>query len=375
MRIAFTAPMKPLDDPVPSGDRTMGRLIVKALEAAGHEVETATRFRAWRATGGVGVQKEVERAALAEAEHVVGAWRSRGYRPDLFLTYHLYHKAPDWIGPVIAAEFGIPYVVVEASRAPKRRTGEWAHGFAAADVALARADMVAALHRADRQCLADVVPPGRLAVLAPFIDAAPFLRAQRKPRRTGAPLRLLAIGMMREGAKLASYRVLAEALEQLPADLRFSLTIAGDGPCRAEVEALLSRHPVTFTGALAPEEIPALCAAHDIFVWPAIREAFGLVFLEAQAAGLAIVGGDTFGVPDIVAHGRTGLLSAEGDAAAFAANLAALLSRPERAVEMGAAARDHIRADHDLASGADRLDALLGQALRNFAGRATASPQ
>lgn len=375
MRIAFTAPMKPLDDPVPSGDRTMGRLIVKALEAAGHEVETATRFRAWRATGGGGAQKEVERAALAEAEHMAGAWRSRGYRPDLFLTYHLYHKAPDWIGPAIAAEFGIPYVVVEASRAPKRWTGEWAHGFAAADAALARADMVAALHRADRQCLAEVVPPHRLAVLAPFIDAAPFLRAERKPRRTGEPLRLLAIGMMREGAKLASYRVLAEALDRLPASLRFTLTIAGDGPGRAEVEALLSRHPVIFTGTLAPEDIPALCAAHDIFVWPAIREAFGLVFLEAQAAGLAIVGGDTFGVPDIVTHGRTGLLSAEGDAVAFAANLAALLSHPERAAAMGAAARGHIGADHDLASGAGRLDALLSRALRNFAGRATASPQ
>ena len=42
MKIAFTAPMKPLDHPVPSGDRTMGRLIVKALESLGHEVTIAS---------------------------------------------------------------------------------------------------------------------------------------------------------------------------------------------------------------------------------------------------------------------------------------------------------------------------------------------
>jgi hypothetical protein len=39
MKVAFYATMKPPDDPVPSGDRTMARLLVKALETAGHEVE------------------------------------------------------------------------------------------------------------------------------------------------------------------------------------------------------------------------------------------------------------------------------------------------------------------------------------------------
>lgn len=375
MRVAFTAPMKPLDDPVPSGDRTMGRLIVQALETAGHAVTVATRFRSWKATGGIEVQQEVERAALAEAEGVLSWWEASGYHPDLFLTYHLYHKAPDWIGPAIASRLGIPYVVIEASRAPKRKTGEWARGFAAADAALARADLVAAMHSADRECLAAVVPAERLAVLAPFLDASRFLQASRIPRREGDPIRLLAIGMMREGAKLASYRLLAAALDRLPGSARFTLTIVGDGPCRAEVETLLARHPVTFTGAVAGDDIPALCASHDIFVWPAIREAFGLVFLEAQAAGLAIVGGDTFGVPDIVAHGATGLLSNEGDAAAFAQNLAALVSDPARAADMGLAAREHIRERHTLSSGADSLHGLLEQALHNFALRATASRQ
>lgn len=374
MRIAFTAPMKPLDDPLPSGDRTMGRLIVKGLEQAGHDVRTASRFRSWRASGGVEEQRSVERQALSEAETVARQWQAESYRPDLFLTYHLYHKAPDWIGPALADHLALPYAVIEASRAPKRRRGEWEHGFAAADAALHRADMVAALHRADRECLAAVVPEAQLTVFAPFLDERPFLEASRIEPPGGTPPRLLAVGMMREGAKMASYRLLAEALARLDGS-SFSLTIAGDGPGRVEVEALFARHGARFTGALAPEEMPALYASHDILVWPAIREAFGFVFLEAQATGLAIVGGDTFGVPDVVADGTSGFLAPEGDAGAFAGALARMIDTPGLAARMGTAARAHILSRHGMAAGAERLNAFAAHALRNFATRATASPR
>ena len=43
--------------------------------------------------------------------------------PELWFTYHLYHKAPDWLGPRIAGALGIPYVVAEASFAPKQAGG------------------------------------------------------------------------------------------------------------------------------------------------------------------------------------------------------------------------------------------------------------
>ncbi|WP_417769827.1 glycosyltransferase family 4 protein [Stappia sp.] len=374
MRIAFTAPMKPLDDPVPSGDRTMGRLIVRGLEQAGHDVRIASRFRSWRASGGLDEQRAVERLARAEAEAIARQWQTEGYRPDLFLTYHLYHKAPDWIGPALADRFVLPYAVIEASRAPKRRAGEWEHGFAAADAALHRADMVAALHRADRECLAAVVPEARLAVFPPFLDERPFVDAPRIQPPADTPPRLLAVGMMREGAKMASYRLLAKALARLD-DRPFSLTIAGDGPCRSEAEALFAGHGARFTGALAPEEMPALYATHDILVWPAIREAFGFVFLEAQATGLAIVGGDTFGVPDVVAEGVSGLLAPEGDIDAFAATLARMMNTPGLSARMGTAARAHILSRHGMAAGAGRLDAFVAHALRNHAARATASPR
>ena len=373
MKIAFTAPMKPLDHPVPSGDRTMGRLIVRALQAAGHDVETASTFRAWRKEGGSAVQERVREDALAEADRIARIWAETSNPPDLFLTYHLYHKAPDWIGPALADRFDLPYAIVEASRAPKRRHGEWATGFAAADKALARANAVAAIHHADAECLSDVVPADRLEVLLPFLNEAPFAAAVRKPVSKDAPLRLLAVGMMREGDKTRSYEVLSEAL-QLVSGLPWHLTLAGDGANRDYILSLFPEDRITFAGAKDPEDMPTLYAGHDLLVWPAIREAFGLALLEAQAAGLGVIAGDTFGVPDIVSHGETGLLSPEGDAAAFADNLKTVLDTPEIAERFGRAASRYIDNRHSLLVGAERLDALVQKAVLNHARTRQATP-
>ncbi|MFN4011528.1 MAG: glycosyltransferase family 4 protein [Pannonibacter sp.] len=362
LKIAFTAPMKPLDDPRPSGDRTFARLIVRALEDAGHTVRIASRFASWRQAGSE--LADAEAAALAEAARVEAEWRAEGYRPDVFLTYHLYHKAPDWIGPALSKAFDVPYAVMEASRAPKRATGEWAFGFAAADAALGQADAVGAIHRADMGCLAAALPSDRLYLLPPFLDAAPFQALHRIQRDTSsqAPVRLLAVGMMRHGDKERSYRVLAEALRHVPA-FDWHLTIVGDGPARPEIEALFPPHRSSFMGALPPEDLPVVYADHDLFVWPAIREAFGFVFLEAQASGLPVVGGATFGVPDVVADEVTGLLAPEGDAGAFAAALQRLLSDADLRQQMGAAASRHIRERHTLEAGAARLTAFLEAAI------------
>jgi glycosyltransferase involved in cell wall biosynthesis len=365
MKIAFTAPMKPLDHPVPSGDRTMGRLIVKALETAGHDVQIASTFRSWRKEGSDQIQAEVKSLALDEAAKVADRWVQSGYRPDLFLTYHLYHKAPDWVGSYIADQFDLPYAIVEASRAPKRQKGNWAFGFAAADQALERADAVAAIHNADVACLQAVVSDERLGVLLPFLDASPFQQAARSRKSPASPpLKLLAVGMMREGDKTSSYEVLARALA-LVVDLPWTLTIVGDGPNKDHILQLFPQEKINWLGALPSDQLPAQYASHDLLVWPAIREAFGLVFLEAQATGTGVVAGDTFGVPDIVRDGVSGLLSPEGDPEAFAANLRRLLQAPSLAVELGQAAARHVEQKHTLAAGAERLDAFVHKAIQN----------
>lgn len=361
--IALYAPMKPLDDPTPSGDRQIGRFIAAALGRIGHHVVQPTRFRSWDRDGGVARQQEIERAARQEADRLLADYRDgAAARPDIWLTYHLYHKAPDWIGPVVADALAIPYLVIEASRALKRKTGPWSHGFAAADMALRRADIVAAMHAHDAGNLAPFVPAETLRILPPFIDVSAY--EPRQTRTPNDPLRLLTVAMMRDGDKMRSYRLLAEALA-LVADCEWHLTIIGDGPMRKDVLALFPDDRISWLGRIAPEDIPQHYAQVDLFVWPAIREAFGLVFLEAQAAGVPVIAGHNLGVPDIVRDGETGWLVPIEDAGAFAGALRQALSDRSALAKKGSAARVFVQRGHDIAPASKALEALLQQAIKN----------
>ena len=370
MRIAFYAPMKPPDHPVPSGDRTMARLIIAALERAGHGVETASRFRRW--TSG-----DATRAARVAAlgARLADRWLRQSAlqparRPSLWFTYHLYYKAPDYLGPRIAAALDIPYVVAEASYAAK-------HGAmganAAVAAALGRADAVIGLNRADR---AGVLPllatPERWVDLPPFVDTAPWRRARREhdgarralAERHGLDVSscwLLTVAMMRRGDKLRSYEILARALAR-HAGRPWQLLVAGTGAAHAEVTALfasLGGGRIAWLGELTPPTLAPVLAAADLFVWPAVNEAYGLALLEAQAAGLAAVVGAAGGIPDIVADGATGRLVPPSDAAAFAAALEPLIADRDLCRRWGDAAAERMARLHDIGPAADRLDALL----------------
>src|SRR5258708_24281091 len=63
-------------------------------------------------------------------------------RPELWFTYHLYYKAPDWLGPAVSEALGIPYVIAEASYAPKRAHGPWAFGHEGSAAAIRKAALV-----------------------------------------------------------------------------------------------------------------------------------------------------------------------------------------------------------------------------------------
>ena len=149
MKIAFYAPLKAPDHPVPSGDRLIAGLLVRALERAGHEVALASRLRAFDGAGDRGRQRRLARIGRAEAQRLLDGWIGSPRAPRCWFTYHLYHKAPDWIGPRVSARLGIPYVVAEASYAPKQARGAWRHGHRAVAVALARAVRVIALNPDD----------------------------------------------------------------------------------------------------------------------------------------------------------------------------------------------------------------------------------
>jgi glycosyltransferase involved in cell wall biosynthesis len=364
MQIAFYAPLKSPNHPMPSGDRQVARLVVRALGEAGHRVTLASELRGFLAEPTADAVARLKAQAAAEAERIAAAWRRDG-RPDLWFCYHPYYKAPDWIGPVLADRFGVPLVTLEASYSRRRDTGE--HASLQADVValIGRAAANLCFTRRDRDGLAAVAPAERLHLLRPFIDTAPFRDLAPPARPANGPVRLVTVAMMRPGDKLASYRFLAAALGRL-AGRDFTLDVVGDGPCGAEVRALfapLGVDRVRFHGEVAPEAVPALLAAADLYLWPGIGEAFGLAYLEAAAAGLPAVAQRTAGVPEVVADGETGLLTPEGDVAAFTEAVAALMADRPRRRSLGAAARARVLRDHSVEAAAARLDTVLTAAL------------
>jgi glycosyltransferase involved in cell wall biosynthesis len=379
--IAFYAPLKSPNHPSPSGDRTMARLLFKALQAAGFAPILASERRTLDLTGNPAAQEEIRLGSEAEAERLVAAYRAlpRDRRPQLWFTYHVYYKAPDWIGPRVADALGLPYAIAEGSRAPKRASGPWSLGHQGAEAALDRADVLFVMTAKDRVALARKQKPNQALVdLPPFLDDGEWsepggwevrMRSDAPPKGAQPP-HLLTVAMMRQGDKLASFRILAEALDRVR-EQAWTLIIVGDGQARAEVEALFAPfgRRVAFLGQVDDRaRLRACYSAADLFLWPAVNEAYGMVLLEAQALGCPVVAGAYGGVASVVEDGRTGLLTPPGDAAAFAAAVGALLDSPERRAAMSAAARRFVQEERGLAQAAHRLrqglGPLLGGALR-----------
>jgi glycosyltransferase involved in cell wall biosynthesis len=367
MRVLLHTPLKPPDSPTPSGDREMARGLVRLLRRLGHTVEMPAVSRVAPGVPAPPAHLALERRARAQAARLIGRWRAlppgHPERFDLWFTYHCYYRKPDWLGPIVSQALGVPYVIAEASHAPRRAQGPTRLGHRAVERALAAADLVLTVNPRDVAGVRARLRPGTHQLrLPPFIDTAPFRDAAEKsaPGKSNDPPLLLSVGMMRSRDKLASYRVLAEALTLLK-DKPWRALLVGDGPARAEVEALMAPlgSRVGFAGAVAREKLPALYAGADLYLWPAINEAYGMAFLEAQAAGLAVVAGRTGGVPAVVADGVTGLLVPVGDAAAFASAVARLLEAPAERARLAAAAKDRIAAHHDERAAAHALAAAL----------------
>jgi len=347
----------------------MARLLMKALGRAGFPPLLASDLRTLDRVGRPELQQRLKQECVEAASRLIRQYRElpEERRPCLWFTYHVYYKAPDWIGPRVADALHIPYVVAEGSRAAKRADGPWALGHEGAEAALDRADAIFVMTARDRTALEAAKPTRqRLVDLPPFIDmeewsGAPPASADPMPRRDAPEPRLLTVAMMRQGDKLASYRLLAASLERLRHQ-PWTLDIAGDGEARSEVERLFAPFGprVRFHGQIEGRaELRTLYEQADLFVWPAVNEAYGMVLLEAQLFGCPIVAGAYGGVASVVEHGGTGLLTEAGNVAAFTEAVALLLSERGMLRQYGSAARRFVTQERHLDRAAARLHNAL----------------
>ena len=295
MSVAFYAPLKPADHPTPSGDRAMARALISALKLGGYDVTVASDLRLYDGSGDSVAQDALFAAATDEVARIIASPAAKTWR--VWLTYHNYYKAPDLIGPAVARTLGIPYLQIESTRARKRLVGPWARFATAAEAASDAAHTIFYVTLRDAETLQRDAPKGQILRHLP-----PFLARSELPAASTLQGAMLSVAMMRHGDKLASYQMIAQTMAALPTTLDWHLDIAGDGPARSEVAALMAPFGsrVTLLGALGPEALATQYAKARLLLWPGVNEAFGLTYLEAQAAGIPVVAQDRPGVCDVV---------------------------------------------------------------------------
>ena len=340
IRVAFHAPMKSPCSPVPSGDREMARNLMAAIAAGGARVDLVSELKTHDKAGDAGTQARTRDLATAEIARLTHALGSDP--PALWVTYHNYYKAPDLIGPAVSRALGLPYVQIESTRARKRLSGAWADFAVAAEAACDAAAVIFHLTANDLITLKRHRPPGQS-----LIRLRPFLPVAQLPNASDCAGAMLAAGMMRTGDKLDSYRIVADTLGRLRGP--WHLNIAGDGPARGTIEAMMAPFGarVRFLGQLDRDALASAYGRASLFFWPGVNEAFGMVYLEAQAAGLPVVAQNRPGVRDILLPGdypRPG----QG-AGALASRIQTLLDNPALRRDLGAKARAMIARRHLMA--------------------------
>jgi glycosyltransferase involved in cell wall biosynthesis len=250
----------------------------------------------------------------------------RGYDFDLIDAHYYY---PDGVAAaLIARELGKPFVVTArgtdinliADYPLPRRMILWTAQQAAFSITVCEA-----LKTRMVELGAD---GGKIRALRNGVDLVHFHPCDRAAARQtygidGVAPVLLSVGHLieRKGHNFA-----IEAAARHPSA---RLLIAGDGPERSALEALVARlgvgERVRFLGRVSQAELPAIYSAADTLILASSREGWANVLLEAMACGTPVVASDVWGTPEVVAEPAAGLLVKERSGAAFGEAVARLL--------------------------------------------------
>lgn len=365
--IAFYAPIKPPDHHIPSGDRLIAQNIFKALEMSDANVELASRYIAYSKRHDEAILEQKKQDAEGEAKKLLKEYTSRASAslPHVWLTYHPYCKAPDWIGPIVSKVLNIPYVTIEAAKTGQGGPEDfWRPWREEAQAGIRQADLHLVFKPTDSQYLCELLgSKEKLVPFSPFIDAEnidlaqPMELPQHWDRNTPV---LITTGMMRKGKKLDNFNILAKALTNLGTD--FNLIIVGGGPEETAIRKAFSgldENQIHWTGMIEHSDVLRWMRSSDIFIWPGWKEPIGMVYLEAQLQELPVLAYKSMGVPLVVAHNETGLLAPEDDLGLLKDNMIKLLQDARLRKTMGQKGRIKVLTEHGIQSASNQLAELL----------------
>ncbi len=276
---------------------------------------------------------------------------AKGWQPDVV-------HAHDWLvaHPAIAlAEFfDVPMVSTVHATEAGRHSG-WVSGRISRQVHaveswfVRESDSLITCSASMSDELSELFGPGlaEITVIRNGIDSSRWRFARRRAR-TGPP-ELLFFG------RLEYEKGVHEAIAALPRVRRThpgtTLTIAGDGTQQDWLLDVARKHKVLkavrFTGRADHDQLLALLHRADVAVLPSHYEPFGIVALEAAAAGTPLVTSNVGGLGEAVINGQTGISCPPRDVAALAAAVRTVLDDPDGAQRRAIAARQRLTSDFD----------------------------
>jgi len=286
--------------------------------------------------------------------------------PDVL---HLHLEASTLVGALAALSLAPrPLLVASVANDPYRQNGyhRWAGRRLAASMDL---------HITHSRGIRDSVlrayagRPRRLEVVSLGIDLDRFRRDRADPARVAeyrggsAPV----VGAIGRLVPQKAMHVLVDATPALlEAHPGLRVLIVGDGPLRADLEAQAARLGVAGAIRFAgyQEDVVSAYAAMDVFVLPSRDEGFGLVFLEAMAVGVPVVGTRVIGSEDAVEDGVTGLLVPYADPAALAGAVRGILASPDLARRLRDTAAERVRRVYTREQCALRVEELYRELLQ-----------
>ncbi len=284
-----------------------------------------------------------------------------GARADIWVVNTIYTSPETWAGVAWLNAAGLPWVYMSEPLRPRRWVEAIKH--ALLRLLLGHAAGVIGMGREAEASLAKLVRAAKPSVSIPYyLDLDEFLNLPipAAPTKT-APVRFFTAAQM---IRRKGIDVLLSACERLP-KAGWTLTLAGDGPLRTELEYAFQhrfgRDQVHFLGEIPYAQRAAIFAGQGVFVFPSRWDGWGIAPVEAMAAGLPVISTDqVMSMREFVREDENGYLIPSEDPTSLAERMCRFLAHPERIPVMGRAARAAL-ADYRPEVGASRLlDFLAG---------------
>ncbi len=197
----------------------------------------------------------------------------------------------------------------------------------------------------------------------PVIRCGVAVPGSPMPGRSNPPLTILGLGRL---VPKKGFDVLIGACRILAGEgIALKCTIAGDGPEMDRLKALAAGLPVTFPGAVANRDVPALLEGTDLFVLPCQigsdgdRDGIPVVLMEAMAQGICAVSGDLPTIRELIRDGESGRLVPPGDPQALADCLRELALDPDLRAALAREGRRRIEEEFSSAKNLDRIRTTL----------------